>query len=112
MINISKELLSEVMCIDKISKDTIRQYRNYVQFYSDGEDYSINIHELSHKCKEWAHQKGFLLDSRTTHCGSCFLLSSPFVYDQEIRKPFLAKTEKQAVFNACQWILENKEKIR
>jgi hypothetical protein len=63
-------------------------------------------------CKKWGYEKyGMIIDSRTTTAGSSFILSSPTQHEEEISKTFVDFNEQQAVFTACQWILDNIEKI-
>jgi len=101
---ISKELLSEVLyfrirIINKLEDNKL--------YYDD--IFEINIHELAHKCKEWAFKKG--------------LFSWDLQYDEDyyylIVKLFNGKfyqalnfSEEDIIkqeFKACQWILENKK---
>ena len=72
--------------------------------------YNINIYELAHKCKLWALGKGY-----------SFLSGKDDIYEKGkdfvcsigstslLIKDFYAKTEIEAIFKACQWILNNKE---
>lgn len=120
----SKELLSEVL--DKDYNDRLVDWfqiedDNYLRTYYDcgkfdeqgrptGLGIEINIYELAHKCKEWAYIKHqILLDSRVTSAGSCFLTSSP-MSEHNYDKKFIDKSEPEAIFQACQWILDNKDK--
>ncbi len=59
----------------------------------------INIHELAHMCKEWAYNKGIAIDS-------CFQ-TAVIHLDKPIE--IKASTEPEAIFQACEWILD-KEK--
>lgn len=65
--------------------------------------YEINIYELAYKCKEWAFGKMFFLSSG-------FDTDGAFCLDRMNSKSFIAETEPEAIFKACQWILENKGK--
>ena len=64
----------------------------------------INIHELSHKCKEWARDMDYILVSNLNTVGArCDVYSgSDMVMSTD------SDTEPQAIFKACQWILDNK----
>ena len=107
MIEISKELLSEVLGykVDYIAGVG----ETYVGFHTEMGGTNINIYELAHKCKEWANKQGYkkvysgiyestdqgsmyicILDSNDTNC-----------------KDFWADTEVEAIFKACEWILAN-----
>ena len=116
---ISKELLSEVMpewmAIESSGKYTYEYGFDAIEFtlsFNDalgGKSLSygkINIHELAHKCKEWAYAKGYDLYSTNGWAGldpvggdggSCYWIDE-----------FTSDTEPEAIFKACQWILENK----
>ena len=77
-------------------------------------EYEYNIYELAHKCKEWALSKGYYLASNkysdggccqyftedSNECASCGGVKSIIIH---------AESEQQAVFDVCQWILDNKE---
>ena len=105
---ISKELLSKVL---NTRIDTVRSKvdtDNDVQFFPPSIEYDgfINIHELTHKCKEWAYNNGYYLTiyndaidivSKTTCKIIDNITNDSFMYDVEL------------VFKACQWILDNKE---
>lgn len=119
---ISKELLSEVLELDiiQLNIDEEVSYTFFVGVKPDNngnpyevyEDNYINIHELAHKCKEWAIEQGYIIQIMPF----CILvlqiensMEQVFRYekeDMENQKPYLPEYE----FKACQWILENKEK--
>lgn len=65
-----------------------------------------NIYELAHKCKEWALNLGYILYS-TIYGYECYIDSRSFIDNTPIR--FLAGSEPEAIFKACQWILDNKD---
>lgn len=110
---ISKELLCKVLELKKI--DEIYQEDNLLYFCESNK--GINIYELAHKCKEWAVSKRYSLYS-----GYDKLINKYGVYvnllllgddestiggwDTEIY--FIANTEPEAIFKACQYIMENK----
>jgi hypothetical protein len=112
---ISKELLSEVLGIEitriKVKGNILEYNHDFTGYCED----DINIHELAHKCKEWAW--GFRNEFR-------FNLN-PAISGEENSKVYIvqlfsskhtrklihgvqADTEPEAIFKACQWILENK----
>ena len=117
---ISRELLSEVL-----GKHTTYSYikvtEDFVQ-YVDDECYNpmrIDIYRMAHRCKAWALGKGYdiitveiddkygLLTkddwqrSKSNKKDVAFVLSSSFK---------LQDTEPEAIFEACQWILDNRDK--
>ena len=83
---ISKELLKEVM-------------PTYDYMYID----EFNIYELAHRCKEWAayrHECFINIFQKTSYNKYTAKLDG---------KVFQSDTEPEAIFKACQWILDNKE---
>ena len=66
--------------------------------------YNINIYELAHKCKEWAIKY-------IANIGSGYDKDKEFYWcicnNGEFQ--FYADTELQAIFKACEWLLDNKE---
>ena len=136
-MNISKELLGKILCCTNINYDfivdnpRIAEYDKTTLVYTKaidkqrGEDRYISIYELAYKCKELAEHNGwFLYPCRNFEstfkkfgcsimkpyykAGKFSLLSSADGYDE---RDYLADTEIQAVFNSCQWILDNKDKL-
>lgn len=112
---ISKELASEVLGIDILNinyipndKDTISSNEGYFVITKDGTP-NINIHELAYKCKEWAYEKSYHIDTLKSHnskywasvTGFC-ALGHQFSIDD-------CSTEPESIFKACQWILDNKK---
>ena len=103
---ISKELLSEVtphlaFC------DDITEDENEFVFWKDGEMHSdINIYELAHKCKEWAHGKDYFISSKIIPFGNSQAYIS-YQLNNECHR-VKADTEPDAIFKACEWILSNK----
>lgn len=102
---ISKELLSVVLNCNVTEVGEL--HGSILGFSVDSADVGrINIYELAHKyCKEWA--------DRTIISGRNDLLNDynnkPFARAETLfhNKTFHADTEPEAVFKACQWILEN-----
>jgi len=124
-MNISKELLSEVLgfnvtyvetCTQTIKSRIKSDVSDSDIAIHDGNSYRyINIHELAHKCKEWADSKGYTLNSWIADFTSDKILGWCELRDERTGKsikecPIVSdNTEPEAVFKACQWILENKE---
>lgn len=117
-VMISMELLSEVLGVDCVvlhEKNGIQHYlvsefTNEIYGYQQQEK-EINIYELVHKCKEWAYNlQNEPMQVQTYRTPTSFVCE---VYSREhpIR---LYKTnsdeEPEAIFAACQWILEKKVK--
>ena len=76
-------------------------------------EYEYNIYELAHKCKEWALSKGYILMSSprtSTSFATCeFCKNGECDYEDDLWNDFRADTKPEAIFKACQWILNNKE---
>ena len=83
------------------------EYYEVIWYYDEGTSNSMNIYELAHKCKEWAYSKNY--DIR-----SCLGVGVGYAWIFEGgAKPirdFHCTSEQEAIFKACQWILENKDK--
>lgn len=74
---------------------------------------NINIYELAHKCKEWAWKNNRVLQSQFSNSneglvGYCCISNLNNLNENNICDHYAA-TEPEAIFAACQWILENKE---
>ena len=105
-----KELLSEVLGLCCGVK-SIRNSEVVYWFNCIGEvrESSINIYELAHKCKEWAVIRQFYnVASLLDYTGyTCIIRQDPMTFlNTELR--FRAGTEPEAIFKACQYIMENK----
>ena len=110
---ISKELLSEVFGREVTD---FEHYDNNVYrctAYFDGfrHRFFINIYELAYKCKEWANNlpsKRYQLYSgicpKSLNYSVCSIFSGAIEQTEEI----IANSELEAIFSACQWILDNK----
>ena len=101
---ISKELLSEIMD-DKVKSIRIMNDTIFIYFENNNQEYFIDIYELAYKCKVWAYNNSYTLRSQLKVCYCRF----PNHNDIE-EKIFKADTEPEAIFKACQWILENRQK--
>lgn len=108
----SKELLSKVLgvYVTEFFLDCESLVYVYDKIFNENEQYKndINIYELAHKCKEWALFEGHILSSWMTNPMNeieCYCKSNNID-----RYPFQANTEPEAIFKACEWILENKDK--
>jgi hypothetical protein len=76
---------------------------------------SINIHELAHKCKEWAKSLDYRILSGYDDCDDMetWTVLINHRYGEggcSCDDFFEAETESEAIFQACQWILDNKGK--
>ena len=72
---------------------------------------------MVHKCKEWATEKKYTILTEDMHPNGYFayVLSNKesienYGYLKAIKDIPHNKTEPEAIFAACQWILDNKDK--
>jgi len=100
---ISEELLNDVLELDLIVHD-IKIVNNTLFYTTENYTNKINIYELAHKCKEWALDKGYIIESYTFFDDR----SENKGYARIGKYRFPLKTEVEAIFKACQWILKNK----
>lgn len=106
MIEISKELLSEIIGKEirefAIEKNELRYiYQDDTKSIPDL--YFINIYELAHKCKEW-------LKNNVSNANSGFNnahMSFCYIENYNIQDIFYADTEVEAIIKACTYILNN-----
>ena len=103
---ISKKLLSEVLEINEnlISDASIDEFECRYYDVEDDKYYSCNIYELAHKCKEWALKQGYYLHSHTKEYNDCRCIVKSL---DNITQQFSCEmdTEVEAIFKACQWIM-------
>ena len=113
---ISKELFSEVLGFNVVYVETCTQTiksriksdvsDSDIAVY-DGNKYSyINIHELAHKCKEWAYSKGFRIVDEGENV---FVVNFEKRVVHLVERYDLDSFSPERCFIACQWILDNKE---
>ena len=120
---ISKELLSQVLGV-KINDivNSITTPNNLFEYEINtgkpnhlGDDTiyrQINIHELSHKCKEWARNKHYiivsaLINNKDTARAKIKYSSKKDAFLDTETEYFNANTESEAIFLACEYILNN-----
>lgn len=108
---ISKELLEAVIGSEvnslEIIEDVIKYHLVKHQPYSYYElsDYNlIKIDTFFFKCKEWAYVDWIMLSGRDDNCFNCYVEERNGFRTTD----FYSDSEQQSVFDACQWLLENK----
>lgn len=74
--------------------------------------YEINIYELAFKCKEWAAKQYYSVNSgwSMTHWGGTYHVE--VIREANKIKVLFSQSqdsEPEAIFKACQWILDNKK---
>lgn len=72
-----------------------------------------DIHTIAHKCKLWALDKDIILSSFYDYYGAFCKISTPsWMNDIPKPKTFSGSSEPEAIFKACQWILENYKVVK
>lgn len=125
-MEISKELFENVMGIklgnihnteqELLVTNEVAMFTDILKTYKLGYPIdTINIYELAHKCKEWAFNNGYELrngrdiDVKEELCYFCEYKQERQL-DYSNSDYFLAETEPESIFKACQWILDKKIK--
>lgn len=80
----------------------------------------VNVYELAYKCKEWALKQNCSIESTYRNTIGLAWVVYNVKYDgydkfgikheHTYKKEFHSDTEPEAIFKACEWILENKDK--
>ncbi len=114
---ISKELLSEICQTNLMSLGKLEVVGSDICLYDCSMQPDIymcwNIYELAHKCKEWASINSYALESsihmqpKRNSVAGCQI---HWRYETEDLPYFEADTEPEAIFKACQWILDKDSK--
>jgi len=123
-------LLAEAVLEQQGRISTVQDSRNEIAFYGKESEFLgiYNIYELAHKCKEWAFTKGYLVTSGTNYSDNylddlpnndlinwySYAIEKPtsffqVMYEMDMPNCFDGDTEHEAIFKACQWILDNKD---
>ena len=115
---ISKELLSAVYPIDETTETYVGIQESTGRVMWFGKEYNdcrseIDIHRVAHKCKEWASINSYALESsvhmqpKRSSVAGCQI---HWRYETEDLPYFEAGSEPEAIFKACQWILDKDSK--
>ena len=96
--NISKELFKEITGND----ETINEHNKECIINGNTEEY-ISFNDFYFMCKEWAYSQGYIIYSSTKSCSMFKKEAQLYCSNENIQ-------EQQKIFDACQWILDNKEK--
>ena len=114
---ISKEILSELKLFDNIENrdwkyevngNTLKVVYNITNCF-EGNWFTINIYELAHKCKEWAFKQGYeLRNGRNIEVEQELCYFCEYKHKRQLDyydgDYFLANTEIESIFKACEWI--------
>lgn len=101
---ISKELFEAVIGVE-LYLDKSFDFK----LMHDLSEYDLSYNDFFFACKKWALEQGYsCLSGKDRHLVKderyvCSIGSSKVLIED-----FFADTEQQAVFDACEWILENK----
>ena len=114
-MEISKELLSEVLGYEALPTQVSTKELQYIdkrRKHGAFHPCCINIYELSHRCKEWAKEQKYKIITENRDYGTEYIIinkNDTIFGEYEILYSDYAKTEQQAVFDACQWIYEQQK---
>ena len=106
---ISNELLTEVvgLCcgVKSIRNSEVVYWFNCIDEVRES---SINIYELAYLCKEWAskHHYSVMSGWEMTHWGGAYRVDVFRNSDNILFSMSTVKTEPEAIFRACEWILD------
>ena len=114
-MEISKELFEKVMGIKLGNEHNTGQelmFMKTVVYYTDiSKKYklgdiidNLNIHELAHKCKEWAFNKGYVVGTDLDKVNVWSIKERIIINHFEVYFEDYLEFE----IKACQWILDNK----
>ncbi len=108
---ISKELL-EAVFNEKITTEISVDYaeidgvpQEWKVVWCNYKTYPLDY--VAHKCKEWALMHDFSIKSLYDFTHTCF--ASVYGLQKGSYFNVQASTEPEAIFKACQWVLDNKE---
>ena len=106
-MNISKELLSKVLGYEVEIRGFKDKYipANFEYIVDMIDVKTINIYELEHRCIEWAFNEGYACLVGIDICYVMRLEGFNIDYFTQLSRDF------SDAFKACQWILDNKDKL-
>lgn len=109
-MKISKELFENIYNI-KVNRIQIDEFHNvWIDIDSNHLSRFDSVNNSFFKCKDWANKQGYRLLSGSHDYNNkiiCYIYKG-YDYIGDFDELFVAESEQQAVFDACQWILENK----
>lgn len=107
-LKLSTELVSSVLAEEtkNLSDDfTFDIVDNYILFADKGECmFEVNIYEFAFKCKEWALDKGYKIQSQINKAnnGHSYITNKN---DDAWAKGFFENTEVEVIIKSCEFIL-------
>ena len=110
-LKISKELIKNVLTkeTEYLSDDfTFSPEDNYILFVDEGESqFEVNLDTFARLCKEWAYSTYGIMIQSYPYCGKG---RADAIKGLEVDEVFKENTEPEAVFKACEWILNKVNK--
>ena len=115
-LNISKELANAVLGLEAVYTERCDHRDNIVGIWTDMNSkpiMEINIYEFAYKCKKWALNKGYVIESCTNR--SClmrnnyeyFSIAKIFKESDSMRINTIEEfTEIESIIQASDWILK------
>ena len=107
---ISKELVCEIDSRD-LNPETLRIKSEGNTLFING--LGVNIYQFAHECKEWAFHKGYEVSSRILSNDGIGIGNSYITKceneQEEVLNIFNCDSEYESIFQACEWIMENKD---
>ena len=104
-MNISKELINAVLNVE--IKDVYFAPNGMFFETWNGREYT---NDFFFDCKEWAASKGFELFSARLRGKTRIVYNCSLYGEYGDEEDFNSTSEQQAVFDACEWILNQKDK--
>ena len=123
-LKLSDELVSAVLGKEVTKCSLINKARNSINitYFEDKEDFNTvwkewNIYELAFKCKEWAYTNKYRLSSGQHRLNTkqehyinnqiaSYFCSVYYITNDDSDIQIDANTEPEAIFKACEWLLE------
>ena len=123
-LKISTELASAVLGKEVTKCSLVNKTRNSINitYFEDKEDFNTvwkewNIYELAFKCKEWAYTNKYRLSSGQHRLNTkqehyinnqiaSYFCSVYYITNDDSDIQIDANTEPEAIFKACEWLLE------
>ena len=126
-LKISTKLASAVLGKEVTKCSLVNKARNSINitYFEDKEDFNTvwkewNIYEFAFKCKEWAYTNKYRLSSGQHRLNTkqehyinnqiaSYFCSVYYITNDDSDIQIDANTEPEAIFKACEWLLEIKK---
>ena len=106
---INKELINAILD-DEIKDIYFAPNGRFFETWNGVIDNRVNINDFFFMCKEWANKNEYRLLTGSHDYNNQIICNiyKDFDYIDDYCEQIKSESEQQAVFDACQWILENK----